>query len=49
MTAEDQAKETLDYIRGTYGRDLAINAPCAAAQGNASMNTESEEAGDGLD
>lgn len=49
--AEDQIKWVSEYIQAEYGKDLAIKAPCAAAQGDASMNTatEPEEAGDGLD
>lgn len=31
------------------GQGLVIHAPCAAAQGDASMNSSTEEAGDGLD
>lgn len=48
---EDQITAMLDYIKGTYGQDLVINAPCAAASATAPMyGTEpSEEAGDGLD
>lgn len=36
-------------VENDTGQDLVIHAPCAAAQGSASMNSESEEAGDGLD
>lgn len=54
-TPEEQISGTLHYITDTYGRDLVINAPCAAAEAVAPVysgeipDEEIEETGDGVD